>query len=64
MATVTKFLNLAIAQGEIPETVREHYAGLPHKAGDCVSCGSCEERCPFQVKVTENMEKAVKLFGM
>lgn len=64
VATVTKFLNLAIAQGEIPETVREHYAGLPYKAGDCVSCGSCEERCPFQVKVTENMEKAVKLFGM
>ena len=63
VATVTKFLNLSIAQGEIPETVREHYAGLPHKAGDCVGCGACEERCPFQVKVTENMEKAVRLFG-
>ena len=29
VATVTKFWRLATAQGEIPETVREHYAALP-----------------------------------
>ena len=34
VASVTKFLNLAKAQGEVPETVREHYAVLEHKAGE------------------------------
>ena len=63
IAAVTKFLNLAIAQGELPETVREHYAVLPRKAGDCVACGSCEKRCPFDVHVIANMKKAVEIFG-
>ena len=47
VAAVTKFLNLAQAQGEVPETVREHYAVLPQHGGACVSCGACETRCPF-----------------
>ena len=51
------------AQGEIPETVREHYAALPHKAGECVQCGSCEGRCPFSVGAVENMRQAAELFG-
>ena len=63
IADVTKFLNLCQAQGDIPETVREHYAALPHKAGECVQCGACEKRCPFGVAVTENMRRAAALFG-
>ena len=63
VASVTKFLNLARAQGELPETVREHYAVLPHTASECVQCGACEKRCPFQVPVIKNMEEAAKLFG-
>ena len=63
VASVTKFLNLCRAQGEIPETVREHYAALPHKAGECIQCGACEGRCPFQVPAVENMAQAARLFG-
>lgn len=63
VAAVTKFLNLTVAQGEMPETVREHYAILPHKAGECVSCGACEKRCPFGVPVIENMKRAAEVFG-
>lgn len=63
VAMVTKFLNLAKAQGQIPETVREHYAVLPHTAGTCVQCGACEKRCPFGVPVMENMRQAQMLFG-
>ena len=63
VAYVTKFLNLTIAQGEIPETVREHYKALEHHAGECIKCGICETRCPFGVKVRENMEKAKSVFG-
>ena len=64
VANVTKFLNLAKAQGFVPETVREHYAALSSKAGDCVACGACEKRCPFGVKIIENMRKAKEVFGV
>ena len=63
VASVTKFLNLARAQGQVPETVREHYALLPHHAGECVACGACEKRCPFSVSIIENMKQAKEIFG-
>ena len=63
VASVTKFLNLAKAQGEIPETVREHYEVLPHHAGECIECGACETRCPFGVPIMENMRQAREIFG-
>ena len=63
VAEVTRFLNLAKAQGEVPETVREHYLTLSHHGGDCIKCGACESRCPFGVKIMENMQQAKTLFG-
>lgn len=63
VAMVTKFLNLSKAQGEVPETVREHYQTLSHTAGECIGCGACEKRCPFHVPVIENMAEAKALFG-
>lgn len=63
VADVTKFLNLAVAQGELPETAQEHYGVLLHTAGECVQCEACESRCPFKVPVMENMKKAAEIFG-
>lgn len=63
VATVTKFLNLAKAQGAVPETVREHYASLTAHGGDCIACGACEKRCPFGVQVIQNMAEAKTVFG-
>ncbi len=69
VADVTRFLHLAKAQGAeedhnaIPETVREHYKVLPHHAGECIACGSCETRCPFSVSIIENMKQAAEIFG-
>lgn len=63
VADVTKFLNLAKAQKEVPETVREHYEVLAHHAGECIQCGSCETRCPFGVTIMENMKAAKEVFG-
>ena len=62
VAGVTRFLNLAVAQGEVPETVREHYGLLAHQAHECIACGACEKRCPFHVAVIQNMKKAAELF--
>lgn len=63
VATVTKFLNLARAQGGVPETAREHYAALSAKAVDCIACGACEKRCPFGVNIIDNMREAKGVFG-
>lgn len=63
VADVTKFLHLAEAQGDVPETVREHYRSLDHHASECIECGSCETRCPFGVAIRENMQSAVRVFG-
>ncbi|MEY8427112.1 aldo/keto reductase [Lachnospiraceae bacterium 46-15] len=63
VASVTKFLNLCKAQGEVPETVREHYAALSAHAEDCIGCGACEKRCPFGVPVIENIGAAKAVFG-
>ena len=63
IAMVTKLLNLAKAQGQLPETVREHYAVLEPKASACIACGACELRCPFGVPVRQNMAEAIEIFG-
>lgn len=63
IADVTKFLNLTIAPKSLPETVREHYAVLEHHASECIQCGACETRCPFEVPIRENMKKAAAVFG-
>lgn len=63
VASVTKYLNLCVAQGRVPDTERGHYMLLAHHAGECVGCGGCEERCPFGVRAIENMQKAAALFG-
>ena len=47
----------------VPETVREHYAALARKAGECIACGACSKRCPFGVDAVENMCRAEETFG-
>jgi hypothetical protein len=63
IADVTKFLNLTKAQGMVPETVAQHYSVLAAHGGDCSQCGACETRCPFGVKIRENMAVAKLVFG-
>ena len=64
IAAVTKFLDLALQQESVPETVMEHYKSLPAKADDCLMCGKCESNCPFGVNIRENMKKAQAVFGV
>ena len=63
IAMVIKLLNLALAQNEVPETVREHYRALPVRADACSQCGVCETRCPFEVKIREHMARAQEVFS-
>lgn len=63
IAMVGKFLDLAAAQPYVPESVKEHYMALEHKAGECIGCQSCESRCPFGVGIAARMVQAADLFG-
>lgn len=64
IAMVNKYYDLAVMQPDTPDTLRAHYGELERHASDCLHCRACEERCPFQVSVSERMEKAEKLFGL
>jgi len=63
IAQVNKYLDLAFNTENIPETIKEHYKNLEKHATDCIKCKQCEERCPFNVKITEKMENAELTFG-
>ena len=63
IAMVNKFYDLASAQKDIPESVKEHYKALEHTAAECIGCKGCESRCPFGVKVADRMKKTAELFG-
>ena len=65
VAVVTKYLEIAaLDEKNVPPSVRQHYDMLSHKASECIECGSCESRCPFNVNVIENMKKATAVFGV
>ena len=63
IAMVNKLYDLASMQEEVPDSLKAHYNQLSANANDCISCGSCEKRCPFQVQIVERMEKARALFN-
>jgi predicted aldo/keto reductase-like oxidoreductase len=64
IASVTKYLDIALLdEDNIPASVALHYNSLNARASDCVTCGSCEKRCPFSVKIMDNMRRAEEVFS-
>lgn len=63
IAMINKLFDLAKNQDEVPESVQEHYNNLKYNATECIACGECELRCPFEVHIVDVMLDAQDLFG-
>ena len=63
IAMVNKLFDLAKNRDEVPASVMEHYINLKYNATDCIACGDCEPRCPFNVHIVDVMLDAQDLFG-
>ena len=47
----------------LEDWARSRYATLQKTAGDCIGCGVCETRCPYELPIREMMKKHAEAFG-
>ena len=43
---------------------RDRYASIPKHASDCIGCGACESRCPYNLPIRDMMKRAAEKFGL
>ena len=47
----------------LADWAKDRYAALPVKAGQCIECGQCESRCPYNLPIRQMLKKAAEGFG-
>ena len=47
----------------LPEWAKERYAAIDKKADNCVECGQCEKKCPYNLPIRKMLKKVVKTLG-
>ncbi len=47
----------------LSDWARERYRGMAHHAGECVRCGVCETRCPYDLPIRTMLKGAAEDFG-
>ena len=48
---------------DLKEWALDRYSQLEKTATDCVGCGECEQRCPYQLPIRRMMEKVASVMG-
>ena len=47
----------------LKEWASDRYSNLSKTASDCIGCGVCETRCPYELPIREMMKKHAEAFG-
>jgi len=47
----------------LQEWATDRYAALPKTASDCIGCGVCETRCPYNLPIRDMMKQAAAVLG-
>lgn len=57
---ITKLADMA--ERGMTDGLRARYQALDAHASDCLHCGACTRRCPFDIDASANMARAERLF--
>ena len=47
----------------LQEWATARYMAMDKKASDCIGCGACEQRCPYNLPIRQMLKRVEKLFG-
>jgi len=47
----------------LQDWAKARYGAMAKKASDCVECGVCETRCPYQLPIRQMLKRVQKVFG-
>ncbi len=48
---------------DLKDWAQDRYSSLPKTASDCIECGICETRCPYNLPIREMLKKAAAVMG-
>ena len=48
---------------DLKEWAAARYAAAEKKASDCLDCGVCESRCPYNLPIRQMLQNVTKVFG-
>lgn len=48
---------------DLKDWAKARYDAFDHKASECIGCGVCETRCPYNLPIRQMMKKAAETFG-
>jgi predicted aldo/keto reductase-like oxidoreductase len=49
---------------DLADWAKERYQNYQAHASDCISCGLCEQRCPYQLPIRQKLREIKDLFGI
>ncbi|MEN6567281.1 MAG: aldo/keto reductase [Veillonellales bacterium] len=55
--------HLQYASYGLKDAIPKRYAAMGAKASDCIECGACEKRCPYDLPIRQRLKQVAKDLG-